>query len=260
MLVHRCENRDDAQAQAKPHHPGERVLMLMGSLKTRVVIELCVSRQPPLLPMGRQLLDRHSGRDRGQRPARCKTPMQRNAIQNLDVYATFDDEAFHHVKAVKLHLAACHRRQIPSRRWRWPANSTRPIQCATAPQNPTDCAHRGNPVHATILELIMNRPSTVLTKNTELAKLSANPKDRIFHVPAHPRRPTRCRRSALPNNSIEPLARGASQPVLNRRQRHAILARHLTLATSSTYSAHHLPALPRRQCFFSLPPPTSKRK
>src|SRR4051812_29412131 len=119
-LAGRHEHGGDPQAQAQPAHAPDHIGMDVRPLEDRVVVELGVARKAELPPVLDQALDDELRRDTlPARPRRDQAAMERDAVEDLDLWSALDDKPLDDVDAVEFRTAAGHLRQIPTaRRWR----------------------------------------------------------------------------------------------------------------------------------------------
>src|SRR5258706_2143404 len=141
-FLRRSKHWSHLQTQTQPNHSTDGIGKLMVALEKRVIVELSKAGQAQRTPMFHQHLQYGRRIDYVSGPRSDQTSVQGNAIENSNFNATFNDQPFDHVEAIKLALARSQLRQIPAqRRWTAPRPSF-PIQGASSFQDAADGANR----------------------------------------------------------------------------------------------------------------------
>ena len=238
-LSRRSKDRDDFQSQTQSHHTTDRILVLMRTLKSCIVIKLSILWQSYFLPMFDQ---RHYSRLCAyslHRPRYRKPSVKRNTIENINMSTPLNNQIYHHIKTIKLYNLIHYIRQIPTS-WRCRAAYTYfSIQCTTACQDATYGARTWGFFYALTHQFTIDRLSTVFTKITLLSQFLSNIQYFIFYSFWRSIDLFRNWRSIIPINSIQSLSCCSFYPVLNGRKMIAIFLSYLPLRCSMPYFTNH---------------------
>lgn len=118
-FARRGEDRDDAQTQAKMHHPAQAAGLGVRSLKAGVVVELGEVGTIVGAPVSGHGGEDGVGRAIGARPALGQPAVQRQGIEDIAQRTVFEDQAFHEIEGVEFGTVVGHGGQIPAGRgWR----------------------------------------------------------------------------------------------------------------------------------------------
>lgn len=122
LLTRWGKDGDDAQTEAKVHDSSKVSGMTVGALEDRVVIELNVSRKAPLAPVRRdQLTGARALRSGGKNPDATQAAPEGNGRKGVEVGVAAESQALDKIKRIQLGLRGRQGRQVPARRWCWPA-------------------------------------------------------------------------------------------------------------------------------------------
>lgn len=102
MLPGRSKDGRDAQGQAEEGDRAQAVGMVMGAVKTEVVVELGIDRQTVAAPMGEQDVLGELGRDGDVQKTAAKAAVQGDSVEDLDFADALDNESLDDVKGVQL--------------------------------------------------------------------------------------------------------------------------------------------------------------
>ena len=174
------EHRHNLQAQAQADHPPQGIGMLMGALKMGLVIKLRIGRQAPRPPVLQQGFGDHRSGDAGPWPRADQAPMQRDDLEDFNLWATGDDEALDEVDAIDLSPGSGHLWQIPAEPWGPAADPLSGIQGAPSRQNAADRAQRrptGSPrwSRSRRIAAAPNAPSTLVSLSSRRTVRTRSP-------------------------------------------------------------------------------------
>ena len=216
----RREDRRHTELQTETDHAAEGITIHSVAQEDGAVVELGVFRKTVLAPVCNQCFDRELGSPNRSDPTATEPSVQADGIQNHDLDAAANDEAFHEIKAVELRLLDSDTRQMPTFGWWRTANSYSSIKSTAAQEDSTDRAKGWNSRQAVLCEGAMNGGGAVLTEITRQLELPSETQDQVF------RTSRRCSGSTSsapgrigPVDAVESLPVRASNPILNRRER-----------------------------------------
>jgi hypothetical protein len=163
------------QGQTKTGDPAEVIGILVGSLETRVVVELSIAGQTDLAPVFDQGQGSSLGRDGGSRPGGCQAAMKGDGIKGLDVDSAFDDKAGDDIDAIGFQLSGGDWGQVPTARRRWAPHPLTAVQSSQPLQDTTDSANGRDLAMSSLHELPPDGKITVLSQIACLLQFSAKP-------------------------------------------------------------------------------------
>ena|GEM_PF-4170348 len=236
------KDRDDSQSQTQSHHSTDRILVMMRSLKSRIIIKLSILWQSYFLPMFGQ---RHYSRLCAyslHRPRYRKPSVKRNTIEHIDMSAPLNNQIFHHIKTIKLGKLIHYIRQIPTSCWCRSTYTCFPVQCTTSFKDAAYGARTWGIFDALTFQFTINSLRTVFTKIADFAQFLSNSQYFIFYSFRRTVDLFRDWRSIIPINSIQSLPCCSFYPVLNGRKMIAIFLRYLPLRCSMSYFTNHCSA------------------
>jgi len=218
LLSRQSEDRDNPQSQTKSYHTTNRILMLMRTLKSRIIIKLSILWQSYFLPMFSQ---RHYSRLCAyslHRPRSRKLSVKRESIEHINMSAPLNNQIFHHIKTIQFRKPIHYIRQIPALWWRWAAYTFFPVQCTTSSRYAAYGARRWSIFDPLTYQFTINSLRSVFTKITFFAQFLANLQDFIFCSFWRAVDLLRNWRSIIPINSIQSLSCCSFYPILNGRK------------------------------------------
>ena len=233
------EDRDNPQSQTQSYHTTNRILMMMRSLKSRIVIKLSILWQSYFLPMSGH---RHYSRLCAyslHRPRSRKLSVKRDPIEHINMSATLNNQIFHHIKTIQLSKPLHYIRQIPALWWRWAAYAFFSVQCTTSSRYAAYGARRWSIFDPLAYQFTINSLRSVFTKITFFAQFLSKLQYFIFYRFRRAVDIIRNWRSIIPINSIQSLIFSPFYPILNSRQRITVFFCHLSLRCSMPYFTDH---------------------
>lgn len=238
----RREDRGDAELQSEPDHTSQGVTVDPVSQKDGAIIELDVFRQIMCTPVGDDGLDRESGCPGGSYPTAAETAVQADGVEDHDVGATPNDEAFHEIEAVEFRLLGSYAWQIPAFGGRRTANSLAPIESAATQEDSADGADRGNPFEAAFYEGTTNGGRAEFTEVAGDLELRTQLQDQVLEsLRCRPGRTSPTARRVCPVNTIATLSRSASDPLLDSCQRDVKSPRDESQRLTALHGSDHSP-------------------
>jgi hypothetical protein len=235
-----CEDRDDTQLQAESCDAAEGVAIDPIPLEDGVIVELGIVWQAVLAPVIKERFDRESGPPERSHPAPAETSMQADAVEDHDVGAPADDEAFHEIETVEFRLPSGDARQVPALRRRGTTNSCPSIESTAPQEDPTDGAGGGDPLDSPLPKFVMNGSSAEFAKVAEQLEMPSDAEDQVLDAfrgcPGGPSSTTWCIREV---DAVKSLSARPSHPFLNCCQSHAKLPRHRSQRSSALNCSHH---------------------
>jgi hypothetical protein len=162
------EHRHHLPAQAQADHPPQGLGMLMGALKTGLVIKWRVGRQAPRPPGLQQGFGDHRRGRAGPWPRADQAPRQRDDLADFDLWATGDDEALDAVDAIDLSPGSGHLGQLPGERWGPAADPLSGIQGALSRHHAADRAQRRHHREPPLAQFAPNRGGSILPQRWAL--------------------------------------------------------------------------------------------
>jgi hypothetical protein len=181
-LARRGEDRHDAQAQAEPGHATDDVLVLVGALEDRVVVEPGVSRQADGAPVPDQRLDGRRGGDHAHRPGGDQAAVRRGGVEHLDVRAALDDQALDDIGAVEFGPPGREVGQVPAGRRGGPSRARAAVQGPAPVEDAADGPRRGEWRDALGLQGIADGAGAELAQVAPVLQLDAEGQHEILQV------------------------------------------------------------------------------
>jgi hypothetical protein len=237
VLAGRSEDGADAQGEAEEGHGAEAIGMVMGAVKTEVVVELSVGRQAVGAPMGQEGVLGELGRDGGMEEAAAKAAVQGDGIEHLDFTDVLDDEALDDVKGVQFGRAGGEVWEMPPRRRRRAAQTAGRLDQGVALENVGDggAARQGQAGGVLGVQGAQDGHRTVLAQSIVLAEVVAQGDNTLDHFGGEfVWRVSGAARTVDKIDAIQTPAAGALDPVLNVGEGQAKLAGELAQGDTST--------------------------
>jgi len=170
--------------------------------------------------------------------------MERNTVENLDVFGSFEDQPFHAVKTIQFRFTFRQVGQVPARRWRRSPNPTPAVELAPSFEDAIDCSSRGDLFAAAFRHFAMDRLGSVLAQSADFLEFLANCQDHFFQLL---RRSIvgrlRSQRPVRPIYAIKPLSFSPLDPAINLRLGHAKLLRDRPVRGSLSSFSNHVISL-----------------
>ena len=239
-LFMRREDRCHAQLQTEPSDAAEGVAIDPIALEDGVVVELGILGQTVLTPVINERFDRECGPPGRAHPAAAETSMETDAVEDHDVGAAADHEAFHEIEAVQFGLTTGDARQIPAFGRRGPANSYASVESTAAAEDPTNGPRGGDPFNAASQKFAMNGSGAKFTEIAEQLELRSDAEDQVLDaLRGGPGGSSSAARGIREVDAVESLSSRPSYPFLNRCQRHPKLLRHSPHRPPPLHRSHH---------------------
>src|SRR5512135_3723714 len=170
------------------------------------------------------------------------TPMQRDAVEHLDLGAALDHQPFHHVEAVQFLPLRGDFGQMPTRWWGGATGASLAVQGAPSFEDAVDGPHRGERFDLAVLEGLVDDLRPVEPQVTDPLQLRSYSQDQILDGGISPRGCSWGVRAIVPVPSVEPLPVSVVDPVMDGRLAHVELLGDLVLgATASDSGDDRLP-------------------
>ena len=106
--------------------------------------------------------------------------METDAVEDHDVGAAADHEAFHEIEAVQFGLTTGDTRKIPAFGRRGPANPYASVESTAAAEDPTNGPRRGDPFNAAPQKFAMNGSGAKFTEIAEQLELRSDAEDQVL--------------------------------------------------------------------------------
>lgn len=230
-LERRREDWSNAQCEAKTHDAPDDLRMVMAALETHIVVELRVSGQAVLAPVGAQGIKNKRSRSHLRGPGGNVRSPKRPCGKDLEQPETFHPQVFDHVKGVYLGELLRGRGKIPARRWRGPTNPMVIIEQTVAAKNTSDCPHTGHNAEMRLAEehlvngLRTNEPQGAIGRELPAQGADLPFQDGLRLIGDS----SWSVRASLPIHARQRLVAGSIQPSRYRAQSHPQTPRRLAL-------------------------------
>jgi len=180
-LSRRGEDRGDSQKQAEPHDPTEDIGVLMGPLKSGIVVELGVSRSAVFSPVAQQACERRSGRHLGLLgPSLSEMPMEGNGRQDVDQGSVLNAEIFDQVEGVDFGLGGCDIGQIPALGGCRTALSSLPVDGSPAFKDTRDGSIGREIVAASVGQFLADGSGAVLAQSAMESQVASEVQNEVL--------------------------------------------------------------------------------
>jgi len=141
-------------------------------LENRSVVKLNIVRAAKRTPVAEDAIYRDFSSNPRSRERTHQSSMERNPVENLDVFSPFEDQAFHAIKAVEFGLAFRQFRQVPTLGRCRSSNTTLAVELASSIEDAVDCSGSGDPLTVPLSQLAMDRLGSVLAKRTDFLEIA----------------------------------------------------------------------------------------
>jgi len=252
MLPGRSKDGRDTQGQAEKGDGAKTVGMVMGAMKTEVVVELGIDRQTVSAPMGEQGVLGELGRDGDVQKTAAKAAVQGDGVEDLDFADALDDESLDDVKGVQLGSGRSDVWEMPTRRGRRAAEATGTADQAVSLEDVGDGSAAGQGVShgAFRAQSAEDGDRPVLAPNVVLAESVAQGQNALDHFGSQGVRwVSGGVRMILKVDAIEAARAGSFDPVLNVRKGEVEPASNLPQANAAAGEQYDLPPVSERQFF-----------
>jgi len=252
VLAWRCEDGDHTKTQTEAHDTAHHVPVLMRSLKARVIVKLGIRGKPHGSPVREECRHRRRrGEDRA-RPRANQAAMQRDAVEDFDIHAAPDNQAFHEIEAIELSPPGRHIGQVPPGRRRRAADAPLGIEDPPAFENAMDRADSRDGGLAAVEQGTVNRDGPVIAQIARRPQVVTQGHHQDFKRLSCPTRDPRGMRSVLPIDAIETLRTSAVDPALHRPETDVMDSRDGPHRRPASNRAHDRTPLLRGPRFFAM--------
>jgi hypothetical protein len=246
-LSRRREDGSDAQSEAKTDDASDRIGKIMGSLKAGVVVELGVSGQAVLPPMGQQSLQDEVGGDVETRPGIDETAMEGDGVEGMSVSIVLERDGFDDVEGIELDAAIDEIGEIPSGGRGRSAHASAPVENAVACEDATDGSDGRERRDALLLEMAMDGLIAEFAEIAVQPEMRPCVEDSCFDIGGNASSSTRDAEPVVEIDAIESLRSSASDPTLHGSQGDPEASCDLTKGDCATREANDfLPKKPAR--------------
>lgn len=248
----RGKDGSDAQAQAKPDHPADRIGGAVVPLEAGVVVELSVSRQAKSTPVLAHGRDDFGGWDVSVRPAGYQAAVERDPGKDIDVNAALNHQIFDHVETIELTSACGDIRQIPAGKWRPMPEPSATIKGATPFEDSADRTDRRQWANAPADELTMDSRSAVFTQHTGFLELAANRQHKILNRSLDPSGSVGRTRAVIPIQLSQGFIPGTPHPIMDGTDTNTKAPRNASDRSTTAGGSHHILSLFSLRAFFFI--------
>ena len=251
-LPRRGKDRYDAQAEAHACYPANGVLKLMRPLKTRVVIELGITRQSKHAPVLNQGLCSQFGGDSCRYPRPDEPTVNGDAVQYFHVGSALDNQAFHNVETIQFSDPIRYRWQIPAQGRRRSAYSAPTVKRAASPQDTGNGTERRNVGDSLLEQFAPDRQVSILSQGTDPFQFPTDSQDLVFHRLVGSPNQMSDRGSIIPVDPLDAFPACPMKPELDRCQTDAKSASDLSYRLAPADSLNNRFAHSYRGVFFGM--------
>ena len=213
----------------------------MRALKARVIVELSIRRQAKGSPMAQDEFQGVVGTNGLARPGRQEAAVQGNAVEDLNVKASFEDEPLDHIEGIHFGEPPDDIGKIPAGGWWRSARAAAAIENAASFENASDGSHRWRLSQVSFQEFLMDGHRADLPQIAGLQG-AAQVQNQVFHFRGNPAIASWGFGSVRPIDTVEPLPLGALDPALDRAQANSQSPSHGTKGEASASQANDLHA------------------
>ena len=243
-----CEDGCDSQAQAQSNDSTDSIGMLPWSGESIVVVELGIVGQSELPPVLHQTADHIGGGDGRTWPNAGNSRQNRDGGEDAQVCSSSNRQAFDGVEGIDLGRLGSDCRKIPSLRRRWPADSSSPIEDTVPFEDPANRSHGRTGCDIGGLQFAVDGHRSDFSEDT-LLQLASQRQHSSFDSPRSAGWRAWQGRQIVPRDAIQSLLAGATQPMLDGRQRDTPIDGRRSLRHPSADRRDHLATLSRTQVF-----------
>src|SRR5256885_2924245 len=238
-LARRSKHRCDAEQKACAYDLTDNVAVLMRPLENRGIVELSEGGKTELSPSTGEQLHDGGGSDRATWPAGGQSSLNRDAREHCQLDSITQNQAFNGVERIEFVSSRCNLRQVPTDRRRWSANTSPPIQNASALEDPSDSSPRRNHSDRLLDHPIVDGLCSAVAQ-IALGQLAAQPQNVLFGRCARSVDGPRCTRwPVTPIDPIKPRNGGAFHPSLHGLKTNVKLAGYTAQRTAAPNRPHH---------------------
>src|SRR5918999_906581 len=174
-----------SETQTHSDYRAEGIGILMGSLKACVIVKLGIIRQAKPPPMLKNGFPRPFCGKWAFRPRPDQATVHRDAVEDLHLYPTLDDQPFNKTKQVHVGQASRYVRQIPTHRRRFMSNSVAVIKRPVSFKYVANRAKRRPVFYATTFKFAQYGGSPKLAKIALVTKLLPEVQHKFLHFCAY---------------------------------------------------------------------------